>query len=160
MEVKKNVAGVAAKAMLKYHPVKFGFEIEIQKKIKPGSGIGSSAASAAGVVFGINELIGKPFSNHELIRFAMEGEALASGSYHADNVAPVLMGGFTLVRSIKPIDVIKLPYPSELRGYSTVTSKIELRTMHAREILKDKVSLEKAISQWGNLAAFIRCTLY
>ena len=140
--------------MLKYHPVKFGFEIEIQKKIKPGSGIGSSAASAAGVVFGINELIGKPFSSHELIRFAMEGEALASGSYHADNVAPVLMGGFTLVRSIKPIDVIKLPYPSELRAI-VLHPKIELRTMHAREILKDKVSLEKAISQWGNLAAFI-----
>ena len=154
MEVKKNVAGVAAKAMLKYHPVKFGFEIEIHKKIKPGSGIGSSAASAAGVVFGINELIGKPFSSHELIMFAMEGEALASGSYHADNIAPVLMGGFTLVRSIKPIDVIKLPYPSELRAI-VLHPKIELKTMHAREILKDKVSLEKAISQWGNLAAFI-----
>ena len=129
-------------------------DLKLKFKIKPGSGIGSSAASAAGVVFGINELTGKLSSSHELIRLCNGGEALASGSYHADNVAPVLMGGFTLVRSIKPIDVIKLPYPSELRAI-VLHPKIELNNVHAREILKDKVSLEKAISQWGNLAAFI-----
>ena len=85
---------------------------EIHKNINAGSGIGSSAASAAGAVFGINQLLGKPFSAHDLIQFAMEGEILASGSPHADNVAPVLLGGFTLVRSINPVDVIKLPCPS------------------------------------------------
>ena len=114
LEVKKNVAGVAAEALLNAHDSKSGFEIEIYKNIKAGSGIGSSAASSAGAVFGINELLGKPFTAHELISFAMEGEGLASGAAHADNVSPVLLGGITLVRSIKPIDVIKLPTPKEL----------------------------------------------
>jgi homoserine kinase len=154
LEVKKNVAGVAAEAMLFENPSTFGFEIEIHKKIKPGSGIGSSAASAAGAVYGINELMGKPLSAHDLIQYAMEGECLASGSPHADNVAPVLLGGFTLVRSTKPLDVIKLPCPSELKAI-VLHPKIELKTMHAREILKNNVPLKKAINQWGNLAAFI-----
>ena len=154
LEVKKNVAGVAAEAMLSENPSTFGFEIEIHKKIKPGSGIGSSAASAAGAVYGINELMGKPLSAHDLIQYAMEGECLASGSPHADNVAPVLLGGFTLVRSTKPLDVIKLPCPSELKAI-VLHPKIELKTMHAREILKNNVPLKKAINQWGNLAAFI-----
>lgn len=154
LEVKKNVAGVAAEAMLYENPSTFGFEIEIHKKIKPGSGIGSSAASAAGAVYGINELMGKPLSAHDLIQYAMEGECLASGSPHADNVAPVLLGGFTLVRSTKPLDVIKLPCPSELKAI-VLHPKIELKTMHAREILKNNVPLKKAINQWGNLAAFI-----
>ena len=114
LDVKKNVAGVAAEALLKAHPTQSGFEIEIHKKIKAGSGIGSSAASAAGAVFGINELLGKPYTAHELIAVAMEGEGLASGSAHADNVAPVLMGGITLVRSINPVDVIQLPTPKAL----------------------------------------------
>lgn len=154
LEVKKNVAGVAAEAMLYENHSTFGFEIEIHKKIKPGSGIGSSAASAAGAVYGINELMGKPLSAHDLIQYAMEGECLASGSPHADNVAPVLLGGFTLVRSTKPLDVIKLPCPSELKAI-VLHPKIELKTMHAREILKNNVPLKKAINQWGNLAAFI-----
>ena len=77
LEVKKNVAGVAAEAMLYENPSTFGFEIEIHKKIKPGSGIGSSAASAAGAVYGINELMGKPLSAHDLIQYAMEGECLS-----------------------------------------------------------------------------------
>ena len=131
LDVKKNVAGSAAEAMLKAYPQKAGFEIEIYKNIKAGSGIGSSAASAAGAVFGINELLGKPFTAHELIAFAMEGEALASGSAHADNVVPVLMGGITLVRSIDPIDVIQLPTPKELTAV-ILHPKIELKTMHAR----------------------------
>ena len=154
LETKKNVAGVAAEAILDAYPSSFGFEIEIHKNINAGSGIGSSAASAAGAVFGINQLIEKPFSAHDLIKFAMEGEILASGSPHADNVAPVLLGGFTLVRSINPVDVIKLPCPSELKAI-VLHPKIELKTMHAREILKNNVSLKKAVKQWGNLAAFI-----
>ncbi|WP_310559043.1 homoserine kinase, partial [Flavobacterium sp.] len=98
LETEKNVAGVAALALLNEVETEFGFEIEIYKYIKAGSGIGSSAASAAGAVFGINELLGKPFSRKELVKFAMQGEVLASGSPHADNVAPCLLGGFTLVR--------------------------------------------------------------
>ena len=154
LDLKKNVAGVAATALLNTYPTKEGFEIEIYKNIKAGSGIGSSAASAAGAVFGINELLGRPFTSHELIVFAMEGEGLASGAPHADNVSPVLLGGITLVRSIKPVDVIKLPCPKELTAV-VLHPKIELKTLHAREILKKNVSMEKAIQQWGNLGAFV-----
>ncbi len=159
LDVKKNVAGVAAEALLKAHPSPSGFEIEIYKNIKAGSGIGSSAASAAGAVFGINELLGKPISAHELIAFAMEGEGLASGSAHADNVAPVLMGGITLVRSINPVDVIQLPTPKALTAV-ILHPKIELKTMHAREIIKKNVTMEKAIKQWGNLGAFVAALFY
>ena len=154
LDVKKNVAGVAAEALLKDHPTQFGFEIEIYKNIKAGSGIGSSAASAAGAVFGINELLGKPYTSHDLISFAMKGEALASGAAHADNVAPVLLGGITLVRSIDPVDVIKLPTPKDLNAV-ILHPKIELKTIHAREIIKKNVTMEKAIQQWGNLGAFV-----
>ena len=154
LDVKKNVAGVAAEALLKEFPVDFGFEIEIYKKIKAGSGIGSSAASAAGSVYGINELLGRPFTAHELVSFAMEGESVACGAAHADNVAPVLLGGITLVRSTAPLEVIKLPSPSELTAV-ILHPKIELKTLHAREILKKNVSMEKAVQQWGNLGAFI-----
>lgn len=153
-DVKKNVAGVAAEALLKEFPVDFGFEIEIYKKIKAGSGIGSSAASAAGSVYGINELLGRPFTAHELVSFAMEGESIACGAAHADNVAPVLLGGITLVRSTAPLEVIKLPSPSELTAV-ILHPKIELKTLHAREILKKNVSMEKAVQQWGNLGAFV-----
>ncbi len=154
LDVKKNVAGVAAEALLNELKTERGFEIEIYKNIKAGSGIGSSAASAAGAVFGINELLNKPFTAHELINFAMEGEGLASGSVHADNVAPVLLGGITLVRTTDPIDVVQLPTPKELTAV-IMHPKIELKTVHAREIIKKNVTMEKAIQQWGNLGAFV-----
>lgn len=154
LETEKNVAGVAALALLEEVKTNFGFDIEIHKKIKAGSGIGSSAASAAGAVFGINELLGKPFSRKELVRFAMKGEALASGSEHADNVAPALLGGFTLVRGYNPLDIIKIESPSEL--YVTVIHpQIELKTAEMRAVLTSEVSLKSAIKQWGNLGGFI-----
>lgn len=150
----KNVASVAAMALLEAHPSSFGFQIDIDKRIKPGSGIGSSAASAAGAVFAINELLGKPFSRNELVQFAMAGEALASGAAHADNLAPVLLGGFTLVRSNQSLDIIKLPSPPDLVA-TVIHPKIELKTIHSRAILKNTVPLDKAIQQWGNLGAFV-----
>lgn len=154
LATKKNVAGVAAEALLEKYPTDHGFEIEIYKGIKAGSGIGSSAASAAGAVFGINAILGEPFSRNQLIEFAMKGEELASGAAHADNVSPALLGGFTLVRCGKTPDVISLPTPKEL--YATIIHpKIELRTADARSVLKKTISLEKGIQQWGNLAALI-----
>ena len=150
----KNVASVAAMALLESHPSSFGFQIDIDKRIKPGSGIGSSAASAAGAVFAINELLGKPYSRNELVQYAMAGEALASGAAHADNLAPVLLGGFTLVRSNQSLDIIKLPSPPELVA-TVIHPKIELKTIHSRAILKNTVPLDKAIQQWGNLGAFV-----
>ena len=154
LETSKNVAGVAALALLDTIDYKFGFEIEIYKNIKPGSGIGSSAASAAGAVFGINELLGKPFTRKELVEFAMKGEAIASGSEHADNVAPAIMGGITLVRSSAPLDIIKIESPSEL--YATVIHpQIELKTSEMRAVLQPMIPLKSAILQWGNLGGLI-----
>lgn len=154
LETEKNVAGVAALALLNEVTTDFGFEIEIYKNIKAGSGIGSSAASAAGAVFGINELLGKPFSKQELVRFAMQGEKLASGSAHADNVAPALLGGFTLIRSSEPLDIIKIQSPKELFA-TVIHPQIELKTADARSILKQNISLKSAIVQWGNVGGLI-----
>lgn len=154
LETEKNVAGVAALALLEAFETEIGFEIEIYKNIKAGSGIGSSAASSAGAVFGINELLGRPFSRKELVQFAMQGEKLASGNAHADNVAPCLLGGFTLVRSSNPLDIIKIDSPSEL--YATVVHpQIELKTSDARSVLKQTVSLKSAITQWGNVGGLV-----
>ncbi len=154
LETENNVAGVAALAMLQEIETKFGFEIEIYKNIKAGSGIGSSAASSAGAVFGINELLGRPFTRKELVKFAMQGEKLASGNAHADNVAPCLLGGFTLVRSSNPLDIIKIDSPSEL--YATVVHpQIELKTSDARSVLKQTVTLKSAITQWGNVGGLV-----
>ena len=154
LETEKNVAGVAALALLEAFETEMGFEIEIYKNIKAGSGIGSSAASSAGAVFGINELLGRPFSRKELVQFAMQGEKLASGNAHADNVAPCLLGGFTLVRSSNPLDIIKIDSPTEL--YATVVHpQIELKTSDARSVLKQTVSLKSAITQWGNVGGLV-----
>ena len=154
LETEKNVAGVAGLALLNELQLDYGFEIEIYKKIKAGSGIGSGSASAAGAVFGINELAGKPFSRKDLVQFAMQGEVLASGSAHADNVAPALCGGFTIVRSSNPLDIIRIESPSEL--YATVIHpQIELKTSEMRAVLQPMVSLKSAITQWGNVAGLV-----
>lgn len=154
LETEKNVAGVAGLALLNATESEYGFEIEIHKKIKAGSGIGSSSASAAGAVFGINELLGKPFTKNELVYFAMKGEVVASGSEHADNVAPCLLGGFTLVRGYNPLDVIKIESPDEL--YAVVLHPhIEVKTSDARAVLKPEIPLKDAITQWGNLGGLI-----
>jgi len=154
LETEKNVAGVAVLALLEKVEVAGGFEIEIYKNIKPGSGIGSSAASSAGAVFGVNKLLGEPFSLQELVPFAMEGEKLASGTAHADNVAPALLGGCTLIRSYNPLDIIKIEAPSEL--YATVVHpQIEVKTSDARSVLKQTVSLQQTVTQLGNLGGLI-----
>lgn len=154
LETEQNVAGVAALSMLREWQTDYGFDIEIYKKIKAGSGIGSSAASAAGAVFGINELLARPFENKELIKFAMQGEKLASGSAHADNVAPALLGGFTLVRSYNPLDVIRIESPSALFAV-VIHPQIELKTADSRAVLQPTVPIKKAIAQWGNVGGLI-----
>ena len=154
METTQNVAGVAGLALLEALGSDAGFDIKIDKRIKAGSGIGSSAASSAGAVWAINHLLGDPFTTKELIPFAMEGERLASGVAHADNVAPALLGGFTLVRSTDPLDVISLPSPSAL--YATVIHpQIEIKTADSRRILKSNLSLKDAITQWGNVGGLV-----
>lgn len=151
----QNVAGVAVQALLqKYANPDIGIDIEIFKNIHPGSGIGSSAASSAGAVVGVNHLLGQPFTSKQLVRFAMEGERLASGAAHADNVAPAVMGGFTLVRSYKPLDITSLHTPADL-WVSVIHPQIEVKTSDAREILKQKVLMTDAIRQWGNVGALV-----
>tara|TARA_R110002051_G_scaffold232889_1_gene294556 strand:- start:14110 stop:15036 length:927 start_codon:yes stop_codon:yes gene_type:complete len=153
-ETLNNVAGVAGNAFLLASDYDGGFEIEIDKRIKPGSGIGSSAASSAGAVWAMNHLLGNPFSKTELVKFAMEGERLASDVAHADNVAPALFGGFTLVRSYSPLDVIAIPAPKEL--YVTVIHpQIEIKTSDSRKILKTTISMETGIKQWGNVGGLV-----
>ncbi|KAB7530045.1 homoserine kinase [Flagellimonas olearia] len=154
LETGKNVSGVAGLALLEKSDYDGGFEIEIDKRIKPGSGIGSSAASSAGAVWAMNELLGKPFSKLELVQFAMEGEKLASDVAHADNVAPAIYGGFTLVRSYAPLDIVPIPTPDELFA-TVIHPQIEIKTSDSRKILKTTISLEKGIKQWGNLGGLV-----
>ncbi len=154
MDTRLNVAGVAGLALLEKSAYDGGFEIEIYKKIKAGSGIGSSAASSAGAVWAMNELLGRPFSKLQLVTFAMEGERLASGVAHADNVAPALYGGFTLVRSYEPLDIVEIHCPPEL--YATVIHpQIEVKTSDSRKILKTNITLKVGIKQWGNVGGLI-----
>ena len=154
LEVEKNVAGVAGLALLNKTDYRGGFEMEIEKQIKPGSGIGSSAASASGAVWGMNALLGRPFSRLQLVEFAMEGERLASGAAHADNVAPGLFGAFTLVRSYEPLDIVRIPSPKDL--YVTVIHpQIEIKTSDSRKILKTSITLADGIKQWGNVGGLI-----
>ncbi len=154
-EAHKNVASVAVMAMLEQlNDPSIGIDIEIFKKIKSGSGIGSSAASSAGAVWAVNELLNRPFTANQLVQFAMEGERIASGSAHADNVAPALLGGFTLVRSYSPLDVIKLHTPPDLY-FTVIHPQIEVKTEDSRRILKPSLPLKNAVTQWGNLGGFI-----
>jgi homoserine kinase len=152
-EPEKNVAGAALLALLDAAPDGTGFELKIKKHIKPGSGVGSSAASAAGAVAGANALLGNIFSNEELVQFAMFGEKVASGVKHADNIAPCIYGGVTLIRSIHPLDIIPLPSPD--LHVTVVHPQIEVRTADARAILKKQLLLKDAIKQWGNVAGLV-----
>src|SRR5215218_6810232 len=149
----QNTAGAPLLELLKEVPDEIGFEITIHKRIKPGSGLGSSAASAAGAVVGANVLLGNLFSNNDLVRFAMFGEKVASGVKHADNVAPCIFGGITLIRSVFPLDIISIPAPPLF--VTVVHPQIEVRTADARQILRKEVLLKDAIKQWGNIAGLV-----
>ena len=152
-EPEKNVAGAALLALMEEYKIPVGFDITIEKCIKPGSGLGSSAASSAGVVVAANKLLNTPFSNEDLVRFAMNGEKVASGVKHADNIAPCIYGGITIIRSIFPLDIVQLQAPPL---YVTVVHpQIEVRTSDARQILRKEVLLKDAIKQWGNIAGLV-----
>lgn len=153
VEPEKNVAGAALLAMLERVSENIGFEIESTKRIKPGSGIGSSAASAAGALVAANLLLNNQFSKLELVEFAMCGEQVASGAKHADNVAPAIFGGFTLVRANDPLDVVALDYPPLL--VTIVHPQIEIKTAEARAILPKEVSLKSAVRQTANVGALV-----
>lgn len=128
--------------------------VEIQEKIRPGSGIGSSAAASASAVYALNAILDNAFSQEELVDFAMEGEKLISGTPHADNVAPAIIGGVVFIRGYNPTDLIKLPVPDNF--YCTVVHPhITVSTKEAREILPKAVERKDAIIQWGNVGGFV-----
>jgi homoserine kinase len=149
----QNTAGAPLIEMLKSIDENIGFDVTIYKNIKPGSGLGSSAASAAGAVVAANLLLGNRFSKEELTGFAMFGEKVASGVKHADNVAPCIMGGVTLIRSIFPLDIVSIAAPPLF--ITIVHPQIEVKTADARQILRKEVLLKDAIKQWGNIAGLV-----
>lgn len=154
-ETEKNTVGFCVQQLLSHlGRTELGIEIELHKKMPIGSGLGSSAASTVGGLFAINELLGRPLSPTQLLPFALKGEELACGHGHADNVAPSLLGGFTLIRSYEPLDVIRLPVPSKL-FCSVVFPQVDVPTRAAREMIRSKVALKDAVSQWGNIAGLI-----
>lgn len=150
---KQNIAGVVLEAMRSHLKSTQGFEIIIEKKIKPGSGIGSSAASAAGVAVAANAILQANFTQQQLVEFAMEGEVMASGSRHADNLAPCIYGGLVLIRDTPSLDIIAIDTP-EL--YITIVHpQIEIKTSYARSILPKELPLKTAITQWANVAGLV-----
>lgn len=150
----KNVAGWVISKMIADLSPGLGVDIAINKGFKPGSGLGSSAASGAGAAFALNELLGRPLSLKELIPYGMEGERLVSGAPIADNVSASLMGGFILVRSYDPFEVVSLPVPTNL-AVAVIHPQIEIKTAEARDILPKQVGLNQAIAQWANLGGLV-----
>ena len=149
-----NAAGASAFAMLADLDIDFGFDISIKKMIKPGSGIGSSASSSAGSVWAINQLLDEPCTNLQLINYARIGEQVACGAPIADNVSTAIMGGFTLVKSTEPLQVISLPTPKDL--YVVILHpQIEIRTKDARAILPINIPLNLAVRQWANIGSLV-----
>ena len=154
-EPEKNTAGVAVLSFLEHlGDTNVGIELEIHKKMPFGSGLGSSAASAVAGVVAANELLNRPLEKRDLLPFAMKGESMADGAYHADNVAPSLLGGFILIRNNQELDVHRLPAPKGLVAV-VIYPEVEVLTREARKILSDQVSLTKHIEQTGNLGGLI-----
>lgn len=150
----KNTAGVSVIALLKHTGETCGFDIEVHKKMPLGSGLGSSSASTVGAVFGANLLLDNPLPYADLLPFALLGEKVACGAAHADNVAPSLLGGFRLIRSYDPLDVIEVPHPEGLHC-TVLHPHIEVRTEDSRKILRQSVRLQDAIVQWSNFAGLV-----
>jgi homoserine kinase len=153
-EAARNTAAVAAGGFLKRLDLPFGLELTLYKGMPMSSGLGSSAASAVAAVYAANLLAGSPCAVQELLPFTMQAEEVACGTAHADNVAPALLGGFVLIRSYDPLDVIRLPVPPGLAA-ATVHPHTEIQTSDARRILKKEIRLSDATRQWGNLAALV-----
>ena len=154
LSAKNNTASVAAQSLLDFLNIKIGFDIEINKNIKPGSGIGSSAASAVGAVYGINELLGSPLKKQELLKFAMQGEFVSSKTAPADNVASSLYGGLILVNNRENYNVIQLPVPKNL--YAVIHHPLlEIKTSDSRDVLPKSVDLKIASEQLASIGGFV-----
>ena len=155
LEVLKNTAGYSAYRLLQdIDGLDIPLEMEIHKKMPFGSGLGSSAASAVGGVYAVSEFLKTGKSKLELLKYAVEGEEIADGAYHADNVGPSLLGGMVLIRDNDTLDVKKIHVPSGIYVV-VVYPHIEVLTRESRGILKKEISFADSIKQSGNLASFI-----
>lgn len=151
----KNTVSASVQDYLKHiGRTDVGIEIELNKKMPIGSGLGSSSASTVAGLFAVNTLFDNLLTNKELVPFAMKGEELACGYGHADNVAPALLGGFVLIRSYEPLDVISLPFPEDMCA-AIVYPEVDVPTKDARQMIRSKVLLKDAVKQWGNVAGLV-----
>ena len=150
----RNTAGRALLAMQQALNPGFGFSASIHKGIPLGSGLGGSAASAVAAVVAANALLDKPLTKIELLKFAMQGEAVSSGSLHVDNISPSLFGGLVLTVGIDSPRVKQIPVPNGIRAI-LVHPHLFLSTKQARGILKKEVQMSDFIWQTANLAGFI-----
>jgi len=151
----KNTVSVSVQHYLKsVGRTDIGLDIELHKKMPIGSGLGSSSASTVAGLFAAKTLLGDTCDAATLLPFAMKGEEMACGHGHADNVAPALMGGFVLIRSYEPLDVIRLPHPKDLYC-AIVFPDVDVPTREARQIIRNKVAMTDAVTQWGNIAGLV-----
>ena len=151
---KENTAAIAAQAFLQSYDGSEGIEMALHKKMPFGSGLGSSAASAVAGAYAANALFDSPFPIDRVMEFAMEGEFYASGAHHADNVAPCLYGGLTLIRSIDPYDIINIKVPDNL-FVVLIYPEVEIKTSEARSLLPYEIPLKTASKQWANVAGLV-----
>ncbi|QPC81012.1 homoserine kinase [Phototrophicus methaneseepsis] len=149
----RNVASIAANAVLKQIQAEEGVGIILKKGLPIGSGLGSSAASSVAAAVAVNALFGEPLKRHELLGACLEGEAAVSG-YHADNVAPALLGGITLTTGTGLSDIQRLPVPDTLR-LVLVSPAVEVSTAAARRVLPADVSLKLMVHQTGAVARLV-----
>jgi len=149
-----NTAGVAAILFLEKYAPDYGVDIELYKKMPLSSGLGSSAASAAATLFGLNVMFDRIADQDGLLEFALKAESVACGAEHGDNIIPSLMGGIILIRGYQPLDVVSLPVPEEL-WCSLIHPHVQVRTADARQILPRRVALDTAVKQWGNIAGLV-----
>ena len=151
----KNTASVAVLSLLKaIGRQDVGIEIELHKKLPLGSGMGSSAASAAAALVAVNELLGSPLAKRDLVLHGMESERIACGSAHADNVAPSILGGFVLIREYSPLDLVQVSSPDSLCCV-LIHPHLEVKTEDSRRVLKNMVYMKDAIAQSANVAGLM-----
>jgi homoserine kinase len=151
----KNTVSVSVEHYLRsIDRLDIGLDIELHKKMPIGSGLGSSSASTVAGLFAIKTLLGDDTDPSTLLPFAMKGEEMACGHGHADNVAPALLGGFVLIRSYEPLDVVRLPHPAGL-WCAIVFPDVDVPTREARQIIRKNIQMKDAVTQWGNIAGLV-----
>jgi len=150
---KRNTATVAIEAMRRTLDCQIGFDVTIKKGIPLGSGLGGSAASGVAAVVAFNQFLQNPLSPKQLIPFALAGEQVATGSIHADNVIPCLLGGLVCIHSLEPLSVLQLPTNDLWSVF--IHPHVVIETKHARAVLPEQVSLRETVQYSARLAAFI-----